>query len=350
MGEMESFYTNKRVLVTGHTGFKGSWLCEMLLQMGAHVTGYSLEPPTNPSLFEICNLQEKMDSIIGDIRDIERLKSAFEQAEPDLVIHMAAQPLVIESYRTPVYTFETNIMGTVNVLECIRNFSSVKSFLNVTTDKVYLNMERKEGYSEDEMLCGYDPYANSKSCSELVTKSYKNAFLNEKNIAVSTARSGNVIGGGDFSDNRLIPDCAKDTASDRSIKIRNPNSIRPYQHVLDTLYAYLLIVQKQYENPELAGSYNIGPDEDGCKTSAELATLFCSAWGDNAKWENISVANPHEDNVLKLNCTKIYNTLGWLPKWDIGDAVCKTAKWYKAYYQKDDARKVMLDQIKEFLQ
>jgi CDP-glucose 4,6-dehydratase len=319
------------------------------LRIGADVTGYALEPPTTPGLFEICGLSKKIYSVIGDIRDLPKLSAVFAEAKPEIVVHMAAQPLVIDSYSKPVYTFETNIMGTVNILECVRNSPSVKSFLNVTTDKVYLNLERKEGYREDEKLGGFDPYANSKSCSELVTASYKQSFFNTSDIAISTARSGNVIGGGDFSANRLIPDCAKAAANGESIKIRNPDSVRPYQHVLDTLFAYLLIVQRQYENPALAGSYNIGPDEDSCKTSGELASMFCSEWGNGAKWENVSVDTPHEDNVLKLDCTKILKMLGWSPKWDISQAVGKTSEWYKAYYQDDSAYNILSSQIGAFL-
>ena len=247
------FYQHKRVFVTGHTGFKGSWLCQMLLNLGAEVTGYALKPPTNPSLFELAGIKSKIHSIIGDIRDMNSLQAAFNEAQPDIVLHLAAQPLVRESYDNPVYTYETNVMGTVNILECIRQSSCVKSFLNVTTDKVYKNREWIWGYREDEELDGYDPYSNSKSCSELVTHSYKNSFFANRDVAISTARAGNVIGGGDFAKDRIIPDCVRAAIAHTNIIVRNPYSTRPYQHVLEPLYAYLMIAAKQYEDIKFSG-------------------------------------------------------------------------------------------------
>lgn len=277
---MLEFYKNKCVLVTGHTGFKGTWLCKILTMAGAKVVGYALEPPTDPSLFVQCGMEKDMISVIGDIRDFDRLSAVFEKHRPDVVFHLAAQPIVRESYRTPRYTFETNVMGTVNVLECIRQTGCVRSFVNVTTDKVYRNNEWAWGYRETDTLCGFDPYSNSKSCSELVTSSYRNAYFTDGNIAVSTARAGNVIGGGDYAVDRLIPDCVRAALKCEPIILRNPLSVRPFQHVLEPLFAYLLIAEKQFYDASLADCYNVGPGESDCLSSGELADLFCREWGD----------------------------------------------------------------------
>jgi CDP-glucose 4,6-dehydratase len=336
-----SFWNKKQVFITGHTGFKGTWLCCVLKHLGADVTGYALAPQTIPDLFGLC--KPDINSVIGDIRGYDALSHALKAANPEIVIHMAAQPLVLESYKEPRCTYETNVMGTVNILECIREIKSVKSVLNVTTDKVYLNLERAEGYREDEKLCGFDPYSNSKSCSELVTYSYKKSFLDELGVVVSTARSGNVIGGGDFAENRLIPDCARAASENKTIKIRNKNSVRPYQHVLDTLFAYLLIIEKQ-----VSGEYNIGPPECDSVTSGTLASMFCEAWGRGSNWESVSVDNPHEHNLLKLDCTKIQNELSWKPLWGIKRAVSETAIWYQAYFDGGCTDTVMAKQIDEF--
>ena len=266
-----SFYNGKKVLVTGHTGFKGTWLCNILLLAGADVTGYSLEPPTDPSMFEITGLGKRMNSVIGDIRDFDCLKKVFDEVRPEIVLHLAAQPIVLESYNNPKYTYETNVMGTVNILECIRTSDSVKSFLNVTTDKVYKNDETIWGFRENEPLDGFDPYSNSKSCSELVTHSYKSSFFADNHVKISTARAGNVIGGGDFAANRIIPDCVRAAMKGEDIKVRNPNSIRPYQHVLEPLYVYLMIAAEQYDNANAADWYNVGPNESDCLTTGELA-------------------------------------------------------------------------------
>jgi CDP-glucose 4,6-dehydratase len=341
------FWNQKRVFVTGHTGFKGSWLCKVLESLGANVTGYSLEPATQPNLFDLC--KPSVDSIIGDVRDFEKLSATFKSANPEIVIHMAAQPLVLESYREPRYTYEVNVMGTVNLLECARQFGDVKSLLNVTTDKVYLNRERDEGYREDEQLNGHDPYSNSKSCAELVTSSYYNSFFKDVNLPLSTVRSGNVIGGGDFAENRLIPDCARALASSEVIKIRNPDSVRPYQHVLDTLFAYLLIAQRQYGDSALAGAYNIGPEEGDCATSGSLASCFCESWGEGAKWERVRVENPHESGLLKLDCTKMREVFGWKPRWGIEKSVAETALWYREFYGDGDYSSVMERQINEYI-
>lgn len=345
-----SFYKNKKVFLTGHTGFKGTWLSRILILAGADVTGYSLEPPTNPSLFEQTKTARQMNSIIGDIRDGEKLKGAMKEAQPEIVLHLAAQPIVRTSYKDPVGTYETNVMGTVNVLEAVRAAESVKSFVNITTDKVYLNREWAWGYRENEELCGFDPYSNSKSCSELVTYSYRNSFFNEeKSPAISTARSGNVIGGGDYAPDRIIPDCIRAVESGKEIILRNPNSTRPYQHVLECLRGYLTLAKLQYEDKSFAGSYNFGPDDESCVTTGELATLFCETWKDGASWKNVGEKNaPHEANFLKLDCSKSKTVLGWRPKWGIKAAVEKIAEWEKAVHGGADADEVTDRQIREY--
>ena len=343
-----SFYKGKRVLLTGHTGFKGSWMSRVLVNAGAILTGYSLNPPTEPNLFSMCDVESRMHSVIGDIRDLGRLKSVFEEAQPEIVIHMAAQPIVRDSYKDPVYTYETNVMGTVNVLECIRLNTCVKSFVNVTTDKVYKNNEWAWGYRENEPLDGYDPYSNSKSCSELVTHSYEKSFLKEAGVAVSTARAGNVIGGGDFAPDRIIPDCVRAVAKGEKIAVRNPHSTRPYQHVLEPLGAYLMIAQAQYENPACAGSYNVGPGDDDCITTGQLADLFCDSWGGDAAWENLYQGGPHEANFLKLDCSKIRTAFGWKPHWQVAQAVKETAVWYQAWLAGKDMTAFTDEQIRKY--
>lgn len=342
------FYEGKRVLITGHTGFKGAWLSQILLMAGADLTGYALKPPTEPNLFSALGLEKKMLSVEGDIREQEKLWKVIEETQPELVLHLAAQPIVRESYRNPVYTYETNVMGTVNILEGIRRTDSVRSFLNVTTDKVYKNNEWEWGYRETDELDGYDPYSNSKSCSELVTHSYKNSFLNEAGVAVSTARAGNVIGGGDFAEDRIIPDCVRAVSKGQKIAVRNSHSTRPYQHVLEPLGAYLKIVQAQYENPKKAGAYNVGPDDRDCITTGTLADLFCGAWQQGAEWENLYVGGPHEANFLKLDCSRIRNVLNWKPHWQVKTAVEKTVDWYQAYLAEENMTVFTERQIREY--
>lgn len=348
-----SFYKNKSVLVTGHTGFKGSWMCKMLVNTGARVAGYALEAPTNPSLFELCHLSEKMNSIIGDIRDLEYLRKVFEEVQPEIVIHMAAQPIVRDSYREPVYTYDVNVMGTVHVLDCIRTTPSVKSFVNVTTDKVYLNREWAWGYRENEELNGFDPYSNSKSCSELVTSSYQKSFFADKTVAITTARAGNVIGGGDFANDRIIPDCIRAAQDGQDIIVRNPYSTRPYQHVLEPVAAYLMIAQAQYENKSLAGNYNVGPDDTDCWTTGDLVTLFCNKWnllmGTNITWKNVHDGGPHEANFLKLDCSKMKSTFGWKPHWNVEMTMEKIVEWTKVYFAGKDISGCMDKQIEEYL-
>lgn len=343
------FYKGKRVLITGHTGFKGAWLCQMLINAGAEVTGYALNPPTKPSLFEIANISGKMNSVIGDIRDLTKLKETFIKTQPEIVFHLAAQPIVRESYKNPVYTYETNVMGTVNICECVRTSDSVKSFLNVTTDKVYLNKEWEWGYRENEELDGYDPYSNSKSCSELVTHSYINSFFKNMNIAVSTARAGNVIGGGDFASDRIIPDCIRAAIKHEDIVVRNPFSTRPYQHVLEPLYAYLMIAQKQYEDIKYAGYYNVGPDDMDCFQTGALVDLFVKHWGEGMKWIDKYDGGPHEANFLKLDCSKLKITFGWQPHWDLNMAIEKVVEWSKCWLTNGDIEKCMNKQIEEFM-
>lgn len=351
---MMDFYKDKKVLITGNTGFKGSWMCRLLINAGANVTGYAMEPPTDPALFELAGIRDRITHETGDIRDLAHLKSVFEKAQPEIVIHMAAQPIVRDSYKDPVYTYETNVMGTVNVLECIRVTSSVRSFVNVTTDKVYLNREWQWGYRENEELNGYDPYSNSKSCSELVTSSYKKSFFADRDIAITTCRAGNVLGGGDFANDRIIPDCIRAVAKGSEIIVRNPASTRPYQHVLEPVCAYLMIAKRQYEDRTLAGSYNVGPDDKDCLTTGDIVQLFCDKWNETgrkekAAWKCESDGGPHEANFLKLDCSLIKGTFGWKPHWDVETTLEKIVEWTAAYFDGMDVGMVMDRQIEDYL-
>lgn len=348
----KEFYKGKKVLITGHTGFKGTWMCHVLKLLGAQVYGYALQPPTTPSLYELSNISKYVVSQVGDIRDLEHLQNFFKEVKPEIVIHMAAQPIVRESYKNPVYTYETNVMGTVNVLECVRITPSVKSFLNVTTDKVYLNKEWNWGYRENEELNGRDPYSNSKACSELVTSSYKKSFFQDSKVAISTVRAGNVIGGGDFATDRIIPDCIRAVESKQNIIVRNPYSIRPFQHVLEPVVAYLMIAQKQYEDISYADSYNVGPDESECWRTGDLVTLFCNTWnketGGEVSWENKYDGGPHEAGFLKLDCSKLKSTFHWSSKWDLQMTMEKIVEWSVVYFNGDDVADCMKNQIKEY--
>lgn len=345
-----SFYNKKKVLVTGHTGFKGTWLTRMLMNAGAQVTGYSRCSKKPLSLFEMAGIEGKINHIKGDVRDLEHLKAVFEETQPEIVFHLAAQPIVLEGYKDPVYTYETNVMGTVHVMECVRLFPCVKSFLNVTTDKVYHNKEWCWGYREDEALDGFDPYSNSKSCSELVTHSYKNSFFMGNRVSVSTARAGNVIGGGDFANDRIIPDCVRAMAQGKMIGVRNPCSIRPYQHVLEPLTVYLTIAAKQYEDASYQGYYNVGPDDCDCITTGELVDLFCKYWGEDARWESTAEVNaPHEANLLKLDCSKIKQVFGWKPRWHIEKCIEMTCRFSRVWLSGGDIPAEMDREIKEFL-
>lgn len=346
-----SFYNGKKVLVTGHTGFKGSWMCAVLKLYGAKIIGYSLEPKKD-ELFQLTDMQSGMESIVGDIRDLKMLNETFDRYQPEIVIHMAAQPIVRESYENPVYTYETNVMGTVNVLEAIRLHDCVKSFVNVTTDKVYKNKEWEWGYREVDELNGYDPYSNSKSCSELVTSSYKNSFFEDRGIAISTCRAGNVIGGGDFARDRIIPDCIRAQIDNTPIIVRNSYSVRPYQHVLEPVCAYLMVAMLQYQNKEkYEGNYNIGPEYDDCLSTGKLVDLFVKHWGENARWisQLKSENEPHEANFLRLDCSKAKAVLDWQPKWNIEKAVEATVEWSKEYIKFGKVSEIMEKQIRNYL-
>ena len=350
MGLMKSFYKGKKVLVTGHTGFKGSWLCSILLECGAEVYGIGLQPNTDPALFNLLDLENRIQSQILDIRDLQNVKRIFDEFKPEIVFHLAAQPLVIDSYKNPVYTFDVNVIGTVNILECIRLNPCVKSFVNVTTDKVYENQEQENyGYVETDRLNGYDPYSNSKSCSELVTASYCKSFFSDRDLAVSTCRAGNVIGGGDFSENRIVPDCIKYTLKNIPIIVRNPNSVRPYQHVLEADMFYLMLAMKQYNNKSYAGNYNIGPDDSDCVTTSQLCELFCHFW-EGAKWKATDYQGPHEANFLKLNCEKAKSILNWHPRWHVAEAVKKTIEWSKVFVNNGDLKEITSHQILEYME
>ena len=344
-----SFYKGKRVLITGHTGFKGSWMSVLLVNAGADVTGYSSCSKTEPRLFDICGIKEQINHIKGDVRDLEHLIRVFGEYQPEIVIHMAAQPIVRDSYKDPVGTYSTNVMGTVNVLEAVRQTPSVRSFLNVTTDKVYENKEWEWGYRENEPLDGFDPYSNSKSCSELVTHCYKNSFFSDSKVAISTARAGNVIGGGDFANDRIIPDCVRAAVKGEDIIVRNPFSTRPYQHVLEPVYTYLMIAARQYESIKYAGYYNVGPDDRDCFRTGALVDLFVKHWGNGLKWINKYDGGPHEANFLKLDCSKLKNTFGWQPRWDLETAIKKVVEWSKAWNNGESVRPVMDRQIREYL-
>lgn len=340
-------------MITGHTGFKGSWICQVLSLIGAEVVGYSMDVPTTPALFNVCGVKDRISSIKGDVRDLAHLKEVMERFEPEIIIHMAAQPIVRVSYTDPVFTYETNVMGTVNVLEAVRNSESVKSVINVTTDKVYKNREWQWGYREIDELNGFDPYSNSKSCSELVTESYNNSFFKDRDIAVSTCRAGNVIGGGDFAVDRIIPDCYRAAEQDGKIIVRNPYSVRPYQHVLEPVMAYLMIAMEQYMDANKAGAYNIGPTDSSCLTTGELVSLFCSKWNEindsDLHWECVNNEGPHEANFLKLDCSKVQSLFSWEPKWDIEVSMEKVVEWYSAWKKGADISRIMAEQIKEYM-
>lgn len=343
-----SFYRGKTVLLTGHTGFKGSWLAKVLLEFGANVTGYSLMPPTFPALYNIIELDNHINSVIGDIRDFDKLQRVFQEVRPEIVFHLAAQPIVRDSYKQPRYTYETNVMGTVNMLECVRNSDSVRSVVNVTTDKVYKNREWAWGYRENEELNGYDPYSNSKSCSELVTSSYINSFFIERDIAVSTARAGNVIGGGDFANDRIIPDCVRAAIKKEPIIVRNPYSTRPYQHVLEPIYVYMMIAAEQYDNKSYAGNYNVGPDDTDCYQTGALVDMFVKKWGEGLTWTNQLDNGPHEANFLKLDCSLLKNVFSWRPCWTLETAIEKTVEWARCWNEGGEVDCLMVDQINDF--
>lgn len=349
MTSMREFYFGKKVLVTGHTGFKGSWLCRMLKLLGADVYGYALDPPTEPSIYDLIHSDDYVRSMIGDVADYERLYHFYRDVKPDVVFHLAAQPIVKIGYSNPRMTYNSNVMGTVNILECVRILGA-GSFLNVTTDKVYENIEDySHRYAEDERLDGFDPYSNSKSCSELVTHSYVRSFPKEM-CPVSTARAGNVIGGGDFAVDRIIPDSVRAAIASKDLVVRNPNSVRPYQHVLEPLYSYLVIAMRQYQDRSFAGCYNIGPDEVDCITTGELADMFCRFWGNGMGWVNLDSNGPHEANYLKLDNSKIKQVFGVSPLWHTDKAVEKVIEWTKVWQSGGDIRSCVDSQISDYLE
>lgn len=344
-----SFYKGKKVLITGHTGFKGTWLCKVLLDAGANVVGYSAKLSTKPSLYKMLSIGNEIHSIEGDIRDYSNIKKTIDDTKPEIVFHLAAQPIVRKSYEDPVFTYETNVMGTVNLLDCLRRSDTVRSVLNVTTDKVYLNQEWEWGYRENEILDGFDPYSNSKSCSELVTHCFKNSFFKENGIAISTARAGNVIGGGDFAPDRIIPDCVRAALQNTEMIIRNPNSTRPYQHVLEPIMAYLMISAKQFEDTKYSGWYNVGPEDKDCLRTGELVKLFAEYWGEDFCYSIMNDKGPHEATFLKLDCSKLKSVFDWTPSWGINTAIKKVVEWAKAYQNEEDIMTCMSNQIKEYL-
>lgn len=346
--EINAFFKGKHVFITGHTGFKGAWLTKVLLMAGAEVTGFALGPPTNPSLFELLKLENEINSIKGDIRDFSVLKAAFDTTKPEIVFHLAAKSLVQDGYANPRETYETNAMGTVNILECARLSGYVKSALNVTTDKVYMNDKLSDMFDENSPLNGADPYANSKSCAELITGSYRRSFFDGKSISISTARAGNAIGGGDFAEYRIIPDCVRAAKQGGTVEIRNASSIRPYQHVLDAISAYLLIAKSQYQNKGFEGSYNIGPDEKDYITTGKLVEMFCDEWGGLEWTEKRQKAAPREAEQLKIDSSKIKSTLGWNSKYTVCQAVQKTVEWTKACFAGEDIAAITEKQIKDY--
>lgn len=348
----KQFWNNKKVFITGHTGFKGSWLIMWLHELGARVTGFALAPPTDPSLFESCKLDNLLvKHHIGDIRDLDRLLDAMKQAQPDVVIHMAAQPLVRESYRNPIDTYSINVMGTVNLLEAVRHCPTVKAVLNVTTDKCYDNQEWVWGYRETEPLGGYDPYSSSKACSELVTSSYRNSFFGNDNVvAIATARAGNVIGGGDWAQDRLVPDCIRSLLENQTITIRNPKSIRPWQHVLEPLSGYLVLLQHLYvDGVKYADAWNFGPNDSDSRSVQWIVENMIRAWESPIEYIVDDGMHPHEAHYLKLDCSKAYYQLGWQPKWNLSQTIKKIVSWTKAHAEGRDMRDYSVMQIKEYM-
>lgn len=345
---MTGFYKGKKVLVTGHTGFKGTWLTKILVNAGAEVLGYSRCSERNPSLFALSGIEKSIAHVKGDVRNCAQLHDVFTTFQPEIVFHLAAQPIVRDGYENPLETYETNVMGTANVLEAVRKTRSVKSVVIVTTDKVYRNNEWVWGYRENDALDGYDPYSNSKSCAELVTASYKRSFPSLPPI--STARAGNVIGGGDFAKDRIIPDCLRAVKNGEKIVVRNPDAVRPYQHVLEALFAYLLIVEKQCENHAVARAYNIGPDDCDCIATGKLVDLFCQKWGEGASWicKNNSNA-PHEAGLLKLDTAKIKQTFGWKPKWHIEECMERVVRFGKMWISGGNVAKEIDKEIQSFM-
>ncbi|MHB1730874.1 MAG: CDP-glucose 4,6-dehydratase [Leptospirillum sp.] len=349
-----SFWNKKKVLITGHTGFKGSWLSLWLQSAGADVVGYSLPTPTNPSLFELANVASGMVSLTGDVRDLEQVESAIRSHRPEVVFHMAAQALVRPSYQNPVETYATNVMGTVNLLDVIRRIGGTKVVVNVTSDKCYENREWVWGYRENEPMGGHDPYSNSKGCSELVTAAFRSSFFppgeyGRHGVALASARAGNVIGGGDWAEDRLIPDIMRSFMNREKVTIRNPHAIRPWQHVLEPLSGYLLLAEKLWENgPEYAEGWNFGPNDDDARPVSWIADRLTAMWGDDAGWKRSKEEHPHEANSLRLDSSKARSRLGWHPRWNMAIALEETTVWYRSYQAGKNTRDVVLEQIQHY--
>lgn len=348
------FWSNKRVLVTGHTGFKGSWLCHWLNHMGAEVSGLALPPETTPDLFSLSKLEDHLSSYIADIRKFDEIVNVMNKVQPEIVIHMAAQALVRESYSSPRETYETNVMGTVNVLDAIRQTPSVKTIVNITTDKCYENKEWLWAYRENEPMGGYDPYSSSKACAELVTSAYRQSFFQTKakgipSVGIASVRAGNVIGGGDWADDRLIPDCVRALMADKPVLIRNKNAIRPWQHVLEPLAGYLILAEKLWTDPEAySEGWNFGPSEEDAKPVDWVVEKALLSWGDNKGCAVQPGEHPHEANYLKLDSSKARVRLGWSPKLNISEAIEYTINWYSRYHAGDNIQSIIHDQINNY--
>ncbi|MFM9913958.1 MAG: CDP-glucose 4,6-dehydratase [Methylophilaceae bacterium] len=348
MGINQTFWRNKKVLVTGHTGFKGSWLSLWLNSMGAKVTGYALSPPTTPSLFEVAHVADSMVSVIGDVCDAAKLQSVITEHQPEIVIHMAAQALVRPSYANPVETYATNVMGTVNLLEAVRQTDCVRAVVNVTTDKCYDNKENQKPFRESDAMGGYDPYSSSKACSEIVTAAYRSSFFNQK-VALASARAGNVIGGGDWALDRLIPDIMRSITEQRPVLIRSPNAIRPWQHVLEPLSGYLMLAEKLYlGDAHAAEAWNFGPNEEDTRTVQWIVEKLTQEWGEGAAWVVDEGNHPHEAHYLKLDCSKAKMQLNWQPRWSLAVALQNIIAWHKAHLAGRDMRDVTLKQIETY--
>ena len=345
-----SFWSGKKVFVTGHTGFKGSWMSLWLTSMGARVKGYALEPNTNPALFDLIDLESKMESEIGDIRDLDKIRSSISEFHPDILIHMAAQPLVRRSYTDPLETYSTNVMGTVNVLEAAKGHANLKAIVSVTSDKCYENKEWYWGYRENEPLGGHDPYSNSKACAELVTSAYRSSFYYKEDTAfVASARAGNVIGGGDWAEDRLIPDILKAFEKGSPVVIRNPRARRPWQHVLEPLSGYLILAESLYrEGGDFAEAWNFGPRDEDCKPVSWILDTMQENWGEGASWELDQAENPHEAGFLKLDWSKAESRLNWHPKWRLDKALNNTIAWHKQWIGGADMSKSCLDEIEQY--
>jgi len=344
-----NFWRNKRVLVTGHTGFKGGWVSLWLQTMGAELRGIALDPPTQPSLFEVANVAKGMDHQLADIRDFDRIKYLLSDFKPEIVIHMAAQPLVRYSYQQPIETYSTNVMGSVHVLEAARLSGSVKSIVNITTDKCYENKEWVWGYRENEPMGGHDPYSSSKGCVELVSRAYRDSFLKKEGIAMATVRAGNVIGGGDWAHDRLVPDILRALERNEPVQIRNPHAIRPWQHVLEPLHGYLIVAQRLFENGQaFAEGWNFGPREEDAKPVEWIVARMCEAWGQNARWVIQPGDHPHEAHYLKLDISMAKQRLEWLPQWNLETALFKIIDWHKAWLSKSDMHAQCIQQISQY--